>query len=382
MLQPATSPPRGSSRCLAAPYFCAVPPDTPITPEGVDTLPSAGPYYVASHVPGRSLVLRRNPNYSGPRPQPAGGDPHHDRRRPERAVAAVEAGTRRLRVLHPPGEPEGVAATHGRLMAALRTRQRGRPRRPPAAVHPARAQRLLLRLQHPPRPVRRRAPAQGGQLRDRPARAGEAHGPRRAGTADRPAHPARDPGVRGRRDLSAGRAGPGRRATARRERAPPRRPLHVRLPRLRPPRPDTAVEPRARSGSTSRCGSFPLPQLFERLQKPGEPFDIAYTNWFFDYADPSSYINVQFGADGFYGQFRDAELAAADGGRGSPLRRGATRAYARLDRELAAEAAPAAPFATGTATHFLSARMGCQVLHPIFGLDLAALCVRRPSAAG
>ncbi|MDP9188068.1 MAG: hypothetical protein M3O25_02325 [Actinomycetota bacterium] len=53
------------------------------------------------------------------------------------------------------------------------------------------------------------------------------------------------------------------------------------------------------------------------------------------------------------------------------------RAYAKLDGELAAEAAPAAPFATGTTTHFLSARMGCQVLHPIYGLDLASLCLRR-----
>ena len=53
------------------------------------------------------------------------------------------------------------------------------------------------------------------------------------------------------------------------------------------------------------------------------------------------------------------------------------RAYAKLDRDLAADAAPAAAFATGTISYFLSARMGCQVLHPIFGLDLAALCVRR-----
>jgi hypothetical protein len=53
------------------------------------------------------------------------------------------------------------------------------------------------------------------------------------------------------------------------------------------------------------------------------------------------------------------------------------RAYAKLDRDLAADAVPAVPFATGTASYFLSARMGCQVLHPIFGLDLAALCVRR-----
>jgi hypothetical protein len=53
------------------------------------------------------------------------------------------------------------------------------------------------------------------------------------------------------------------------------------------------------------------------------------------------------------------------------------RAYAKLDRELAAEAAPAAPFATGSSTYFLSARMGCQVMHPIYGLDLAALCIKK-----
>ena len=33
--------------------------------------------------------------------------------------------------------------------------------------------------------------------------------------------------------------------------------------------------------------------------------------------------------------------------------------------------------ATGTTSYFLSARMGCQVLHPLFGLDLAALCVKQ-----
>jgi hypothetical protein len=39
------------------------------------------------------------------------------------------------------------------------------------------------------------------------------------------------------------------------------------------------------------------------------------------------------------------------------------------------------PFASGTTTHFLSARMGCPVLHPIYGLDLAALCIRPDSDA-
>ena len=52
------------------------------------------------------------------------------------------------------------------------------------------------------------------------------------------------------------------------------------------------------------------------------------------------------------------------------------RAFARLDRDLAKRAAPAAAFGSLTYNHFLSARMGCQVLHPLYGLDLAALCVR------
>jgi hypothetical protein len=52
------------------------------------------------------------------------------------------------------------------------------------------------------------------------------------------------------------------------------------------------------------------------------------------------------------------------------------RAYAKLDRDLAARAAPQATFASGETSYFLSARMGCEVPHPIYGLDFAALCVR------
>ena len=53
---------------LAEPLFCAVPTDTPFAPDGVGTLPSAGPYYVASYTPDQQIVLKRNANYRGPRP--------------------------------------------------------------------------------------------------------------------------------------------------------------------------------------------------------------------------------------------------------------------------------------------------------------------------
>jgi hypothetical protein len=36
-----------------------------------------------------------------------------------------------------------------------------------------------------------------------------------------------------------------------------------------------------------------------------------------------------------------------------------------------------AAFATGASRDFFSAGIGCQVCQPVFGIDLAALCIRR-----
>jgi peptide/nickel transport system substrate-binding protein len=76
---------------LADNAACAVPLDTPAM-GGLNAIPSAGPYYIASYTP-RQLVLKRNPNYHGNRPHrleqfviAIGIDP-------ARAVEQVEAGT-------------------------------------------------------------------------------------------------------------------------------------------------------------------------------------------------------------------------------------------------------------------------------------------------
>jgi peptide/nickel transport system substrate-binding protein len=52
---------------LAMPFFCSVPPDFPFTVDNKP--PGAGPYYDASFVPSREIVLKRNPYYGGMRPQ-------------------------------------------------------------------------------------------------------------------------------------------------------------------------------------------------------------------------------------------------------------------------------------------------------------------------
>jgi len=53
---------------IAMPFVAAIPVDLPHEPKGVTTLPSAGPYYIASWTKNRSAVLKKNANYKGSRP--------------------------------------------------------------------------------------------------------------------------------------------------------------------------------------------------------------------------------------------------------------------------------------------------------------------------
>jgi class 3 adenylate cyclase/ABC-type transport system substrate-binding protein len=64
---------------LALPFSCVVPRDTPLAPGGIgqtvgypreapQTVPAAGPYYIADRLNGEYTILKRNPNYTGPRP--------------------------------------------------------------------------------------------------------------------------------------------------------------------------------------------------------------------------------------------------------------------------------------------------------------------------
>src|SRR6266480_2577032 len=53
---------------VAMPFFCAIPTNLPHDPNGVLAPPSAGPYYIASRVPNKSIVIKPNPFYKGKRP--------------------------------------------------------------------------------------------------------------------------------------------------------------------------------------------------------------------------------------------------------------------------------------------------------------------------
>jgi DNA-binding SARP family transcriptional activator len=80
---------------LSLPYYCTVPPDTPIVNGSTVhpiAPPSAGPYYMAARHNGDWTVLKRNPNYRGPRPARLDAIVLREGLDPERAVGKVEQG--------------------------------------------------------------------------------------------------------------------------------------------------------------------------------------------------------------------------------------------------------------------------------------------------
>ena len=53
---------------LAMAFFCSIPTNMPINPQGENAFIGAGPYYVSKRIVNRQIVLKRNTNYKGPRP--------------------------------------------------------------------------------------------------------------------------------------------------------------------------------------------------------------------------------------------------------------------------------------------------------------------------
>jgi peptide/nickel transport system substrate-binding protein len=118
---------------------------------------------------------------------------------------------------------------------------------------------------------------------------------------------------------------------------------------------------------------FTYGSMFARMEHRDEPYDLSETGWIGEAPDPSQFIDDVFAlARSTASLNRTPQVRAAGRLTGAPR----LAAYAALDREIAAHDAPLAMATSGTRTDFFSARIGCQTEHPIYGIDLAALCVR------
>ena len=367
---------------LATGSACAVPRGTPADAGGINDIPSAGPYYVASYTPRQQLILKRNPNYHGDRPHhldqivfAIGIDPSH-------ALEEIEAGKADYAVDGLPRDagpmlesqygPGSKAARAGHQQYfisaanAARYLEMNASRRLFSHVRLRRAVNYAI-----DRPA---LVAQGRRFAEvNPFNAGRSTAdvmpPSVAGARDFHLYPLNGPDLRDAKRI-AGR-------------------LHVTAimytPNLPPWRQEAQIIRRDLRplGIDVQVKEFPLAEFFTRITRRGEPFDLAVSGWSFGSSDPGEILNIFDGntirANGnsnlsyFDNPAFDRKLEAA--AKLSGARR--YRTYSLLAFELERDLAPVAPFATDASRDFFSARIGCQIYQPVYGIDVAALCLRR-----
>jgi YVTN family beta-propeller protein len=363
---------------LALPTFCAVPLNTPISRNGLRVIPSAGPYYVTSYTPGQGVVLTRNPNYLGSRP-------HNFRRiqlavgiSAQRAISEVEAGTADYTDLaQDVGPSTTIAALASRLTARYGSPGTAAPRGGQQYFsNPGLQLDYFVLNTHRPlfSDVRMRQAVNYAIDRRRLARLGDWFEP----LPERPTDHYLMPGMTGFRDAHIYPMTPD--VAKARELARGGGRSAVLYTCNASPCPEQAQIVKtdlAAIGLNVQIKKFPETTLFAREGTRGEPFDLAWAGWLPDYPDPEAMLNPTL-ADTSVGPTLDdrayqRRLAAA--ARLSGPKRYLT--YGELDLDLARNAAPLAAFGNLPDEDFFSARIGCQT-HGVYGMDLAALCVRHP----
>jgi ABC-type transport system substrate-binding protein len=356
---------------LATPFFMAVPADLPVDPEGVSApLHSAGPYYVRGWLRGRRVVLERNRFYRGSRPHnverievdfgltPAMIKVNIDRGATDTGdiprSAHAELGRQYGVARHSPGRFFANAQPTILYLALNEDRELFRSNvRLRQAVNFAIDRRGMM-LQYG---------AHGGSVHD------QLLPPAIRGFTDFKLYP-RHPDLARARALAEGHRRSGK-ATLWCSFRPPDPPIcHLVQSSLREIGIAVDVQLPPRAG-------------FRDPTRRGEPFDLllwSHRTGYFDPYDfmrlvdgttirPSGNTNLSYFRDrGF-----DRRIASANRLVGAPR----YRAFSGIDRDVMRQAAPVAVIGVLNDRHYVSARTGCFHYHPVYGLDLPAICLKR-----
>lgn len=362
---------------LATPWFCAVPPDTPISPSDTGVIPSAGPYYVASYSPGKSIVLRRNPSYHGTRPRRLAEIDYQIGVAPQRATSEVISGQ---------ADYYGNTVFGSAIAPAVQARlaERYGPQSPAAGAghqqfftEPQLSVYYLLFNTH-------RAPFNNVRLRQAVNNAID----RRSlaavpfpGSTGRPADRYIPPGMPGFDTTPIYPLGAPDLAKARQLAGSMHHTVVLATCNLPACAQFAQIvhDNLAAIGITVVVQRLSVSRLLDAASSRGpHAFDLVQYNYAVDFPDPSDFINLQFESA------LSANQLFTDPGFDRRMRAAASTtgvarddAYQQLDHDLVSRVAPAAAYASGTTVGLFSARIGCQLNQPIYGIDLGALCARR-----
>jgi peptide/nickel transport system substrate-binding protein len=361
---------------IAMPFFCALPKNTEVNASGMEApVPSAGPYYIASYEPKRSIVLKRNPNYTGDRPHNldtitynVGVDPTATKLQIQKnqvdwaADGVPPAANAEL------GEkfgPDSQAAKDGkqqyfvnpilsfRYLALNTTRPLFRNEKLREAVNFAIDRRALL--------------TQRGAFAGQPT--DQYLPPGIPGYKDADLYPLDRPDVDKAKQLAGSSGGKAVMYTCNES-----------------PCPESAqiIQNNLQAiGIDVEVRQFERAVQFKKEGTKGEPFDIAFEGWQADYADPFDFINVLLSGDTIraannnnFSYFDDPQwnTKMVDASKLAGEKR--YSAYGQLDADLAQGPSPLAAWDNDNERDFFSARVGCQLFQPVYGMDLAALCAR------
>jgi ABC-type oligopeptide transport system substrate-binding subunit len=356
---------------IAMPFFSAIPTNLPHDPNGVDTPPSAGPYYVASRDPNKSIVLKRNPYYKGKRPANPNQIVYTIGNSLEAIRLRVEQGASDYAAQGlPPAAYAEVAQKYGInkgqfwVKPILNT-----------AYVALNTSRPLFKDNIPLRKAvnyavdRRALLAQAGYLAGK--RTDQILPPGMAGFRDANLYPLKGPDMNTAKKLAQGHTGDGKVVLYSSNRSPG--PLYAQVLEF----------------NLKQIGLDVETKLFSRavqIQKEGtrgEPFDMTVESWLADYADPFDFIdillngkNIQDANNNNYAYFNDPayvkkmNAAAALAG---PAR---YKAYGNLDIDLSLHAVPWIARANGNARILVSKHVGCYTYSAIYGTVINAVCMK------
>jgi ABC-type transport system substrate-binding protein len=352
-------------------YFSPVPIGTPADPNLERPIASAGPYFIAGYRPQQRLVLRRNPYYRGPRPRASAEIDY--------LLDTIQPGPRLVAA----GRADYLADQLAGPAAATLIRRYGvaasvaDPARHPVVVVNPSPTLYYFALNTSRRPFRnplvRRAVAEAV---DRTALT-DTLGPGQAFPTDQYLPPA-VPGYRGNGAIYPLAHPDVRSAVRLMRRAGVATPLQVTLLTGSDAGHGYATRTRILRrelrplGIHLRVRAYPRDQEFVRDTAPKAAFDLADEGFVIPFLDPTGIefpITVQ-------ARLRlPRALTAADGRAATASR---TRAVGRVVAQLARSEVPLVAYAVGNTVNLVSGRVGCVLDQPVYGVDLARLCVGKP----
>ena len=357
---------------IAMSFFCAVPAGLPATEDGELTPPSAGPYYVASRAPGKSIVLKRNPYYEGSRP-------HNPSRIVYTVGNAQEASYLRVQKGEADYAAGGVPASAYAEIAGRYGINKGRFFvRPVLGIQyfALNTQRPIFRDNLPLRRAvnfaidRHAMLIQGGYLSGK--RNDQILPPGMDGYRQAGLYPIQGPNLAVAKRLAKGHTRGGKVV------------FYTSNRGANPAIAQILAYNLEQIGLHVETHLFPTAVQLSKMGTAGEPFDIGSHTWAADYNDPYDFVNVlldgstihdsgnvnfaYFDDPGFERKMRQASLLAG---------KARADAYGKLDADIMWNASPWVVRANMNSRTFVSKRFGCFVYNPTYGVDLAAACVRK-----